>query len=139
MPGPGRRQTLGRRVVVITPNNPSRGEVSFSTPVQSEDDDIEMEMAMEIQDETLEGEPRLSLQRFLSMTSISFLRGPMNDNGASEYRLQWTQGRANAWGRSRDKSNRLYHSQSMHCSYFFLGVCAATLRAIPLLHLRLVY
>lgn len=75
-PGSGKRQTPRKRAVVFMPDTPEVIKSPSPVPSGGEDDDMEMEMDMEVQDDEMsEEEPRLSLQEFLGMTSISFLDG----------------------------------------------------------------
>jgi len=72
-PGSGRRQTPRKRAVVIAPETPVIVEPANPTPAQSNEQSLEEEMPDQAFEE--EEEPRISLQEFLNMTSITFLDG----------------------------------------------------------------
>ncbi|RPA92531.1 Spc7-domain-containing protein [Choiromyces venosus 120613-1] len=74
-PGSGRKQTPRKRTVVIAPATPVIIEPANPTPVQSEKQFPEEEMSDQIFEEPEEEEPKISLQEFLNMTSITFLDG----------------------------------------------------------------
>ena len=73
-PGSGRRQTPRKRAVVIAPETPVIVEPANPAPAQSEEQSPEEEMPDLVPEEE-EEEPRISLQEFLNMTSITFLDG----------------------------------------------------------------
>lgn len=72
-PGSGRRQTPRKRTVVIAPETPVTVEPANPAPAQSEEQSLEEEIPDQALEE--EEEPRISLQEFLNMTSITFLDG----------------------------------------------------------------
>jgi len=72
-PGSGRRQTPRKRAVVIAPETPVIVEPANPGPAQSKEQPLEEEMPDQAFEE--EEEPRISLQEFLNMTSITFLDG----------------------------------------------------------------
>ncbi|CUS09801.1 unnamed protein product, partial [Tuber aestivum] len=72
-PGSGRRQTPRKRAVVIAPETPVIIESANPTFDQPEGSSLEVEMPDQTFEE--EEEPKISLQEFLDMTSITFLDG----------------------------------------------------------------
>ncbi|KAG0644661.1 Spc7 kinetochore protein-domain-containing protein [Tuber brumale] len=74
-PGSGRRQTPRKRLVVIAPETPVIIESAGPAPGQPGGQSPEEAMPDRALEEEEEEEPKISLQEFLNMTSITFLDG----------------------------------------------------------------